>query len=872
MRALMLVVLTLAISASIAIAFSGSAAAISGIKPLAVVLCKFTDQTFEPHSAAYYQDMFSETGSGKKGLFDFWKDVSYGNLDLTGSVAKGWYTVPMTFSAWSALGRGPKLDKCASQALGDISFSQFAGVLVINNTGVTTLSASIGTGTTTLTVNSSTPFPPAPFTICVPGCIFGGEPMTVTAINGNSWTVTRGGTPTTHGAGAMIEQAGGDLFGGPPPTTINGTSYGSLGRALLPQWVDLTLFEHETGHSFGLDHSRRLSQSASEYNDCYDIMSAYSCVYRYGGTYQGSGGPGLNAITLENGGWLPGGRRYDFNNSSCGQQSLQLAPLSMSGVSGYLAARIPAARTIQKELNTTTTSDYYYLEFRDQSGQDAAIPADGVVLHLRGTEVRPVSYWVDQAPSGANFFGPAALAAGSEYVDAGYKTYIAVNTIDTSARYAVVTLGGCKIDATLTYAGQTTQDFNDVVTLSADFFASTNPSAPVPFAIINFTLGTQSCSALTNVAGHAVCSFTITQHPGAYTVSAAFAGDPAYNPASDSKSFTINKEQSLVTYSGPLAEDYHDTFTASATLVDPDGSAPIAGKTVTFTLGGGDTCSAVTDGSGNAACSITPTQVPASYALVVAFAGDIDYLSSSDTKTFTIRKEETSTTYTGPTVILQGSSGVTLQAQLLEDGTTAPVPFGQTITLSLGVQSCNGTTDSSGIASCTLTFNGALGPQPLKADFAGDAYYLPSSDIGKTAIVFAFPSHGAFVLGDDTVAAATPSTVVTWWDSSWSKLVDLSSGDSPSGFKGFADTVVTLPTTSPANSCGSTWTSTAGNSPPPTTDVPTYMGVLVTSSVTKSGTTVSGNFAEIVVVITDPGYAPDPGHPGTGRIVATFCK
>jgi len=188
------------------------------------------------------------------------------------------------------------------------------------------------------------------------------------------------------------------------------------------------------------------------------------------------------------------------------------------------------------------------------------------------------------------------------------------------------------------------------------------------------------------------------------------------------------------------------------------------------------------------------------------------------------------------------------------------------------VQSCNGTTDSSGIASCTLIFNGALGPQPLKADFAGDTYYEPSADTGKTAIVFSFPSHGAFVLGDDTVAAATPSTVVTWWDSSWSKLVDLSSGDSASGFKGFADTVTSLPTTSPANSCGSTWTSTAGNSPPPTTDVPTYMGVLVTSSVTKSGTTISGSFAEIVVVITDPGYAPGPGHSGTGRIVATFCK
>jgi hypothetical protein len=28
----------------------------------------------------------------------------------------------------------------------------------------------------------------------------------------------------------------------------------------------------------------------------------------------------------------------------------------------------------------------------------------------------------------------------------------------------------------------------------------------------------------------------------------------------------------------------------------------------------------------------------------------------------------------------------------------------------------------------------------------------------------------------------------------------------------------------------------------------------------------------IVVVRTDPGYGPSPGHAGTGTIVATFCS
>jgi len=34
---------------------------------------------------------------------------------------------------------------------------------------------------------------------------------------------------------------------------------------------------------------------------------------------------------------------------------------------------------------------------------------------------------------------------------------------------------------------------------------------------------------------------------------------------------------------------------------------------------------------------------------------------------------------------------------------------------------------------------------------------------------------------------------------------------------------------------------------------------------------ISGAWAKIVVVKTDGGYAPAPGHPGTGVIVAQFC-
>jgi hypothetical protein len=49
------------------------------------------------------------------------------------------------------------------------------------------------------------------------------------------------------------------------------------------------------------------------------------------------------------------------------------------------------------------------------------------------------------------------------------------------------------------------------------------------------------------------------------------------------------------------------------------------------------------------------------------------------------------------------------------------------------------------------------------------------------------------------------------------------------------------------------------------------MGVIVTTNASQSGAVVTGRHVKIVVVKTDPGYGPSPGHDGTGKVVATFC-
>jgi hypothetical protein len=124
-------------------------------------------------------------------------------------------------------------------------------------------------------------------------------------------------------------------------------------------------------------------------------------------------------------------------------------------------------------------------------------------------------------------------------------------------------------------------------------------------------------------------------------------------------------------------------------------------------------------------------------------------------------------------------------------------------------------------------------------------------------------SAGSFVIGDGNAAIGTS---VTFWGAQWWMANSLSGGLAPAAFKGFANT----PETSPA--CGTEWSTGPGNSSgPPPGPLPELIEVVVASHITKSGPTISGDTAEVVLVATNPGYAPDPGHAGTGTIVAVVC-
>lgn len=153
-----------------------------------------------------------------------------------------------------------------------------------------------------------------------------------------------------------------------------------------------------------------------------------------------------------------------------------------------------------------------------------------------------------------------------------------------------------------------------------------------------------------------------------------------------------------------------------------------------------------------------------------------------------------------------------------------------------------------------------LGPYTITITIKDDG---GSTATAKThVIVFAFARGGSFVIGDGNSATGT---AVTFWGAQWAKDNPLSGGTPPSAFKGFEDSAA-------APVCGTSWNTDPGNSaPPPGGPLPSYMGVIVSSSIAQHGAVISGNTPHIVVVKTGPGYQPDPGHAGTGTVVAKDC-
>jgi hypothetical protein len=226
-----------------------------------------------------------------------------------------------------------------------------------------------------------------------------------------------------------------------------------------------------------------------------------------------------------------------------------------------------------------------------------------------------------------------------------------------------------------------------------------------------------------------------------------------------------------------------------------------------------------------------------------------------------------------PTTVVAGSpttctATVTDTAATGETSPTGTVSFTTSGAGTFSSSSCN-VAGSGSSASCSVTYTPSASPSnPVRSDtitagYGGDTTHASSSGQTTVAVLsISLLARGSFVIGDTTPTSST----VTFWGAQWSTLNSLSAGSAPAAFKGFAGNTPSKPP-----QCGDHWSTDAGASSASPDTVPLYMAVIVASQVTKSGSTISGDTRHVVVVKTDPGYGPNPGHPGTGSVVAQIC-
>ena len=106
-------------------------APIYGSQPWVTVLCRFSDfPTTEPHSLTWYQDLL---GTAEPQLDHYWREVSFDQANVAGSVAHGWYDLPNEKAYYvndSTRVANLQLLKedCAAVADADIYFPNYVGI------------------------------------------------------------------------------------------------------------------------------------------------------------------------------------------------------------------------------------------------------------------------------------------------------------------------------------------------------------------------------------------------------------------------------------------------------------------------------------------------------------------------------------------------------------------------------------------------------------------------------------------------------------------------------------------------------------------------------------------------------------------------
>ena len=161
----------------------------------------------------------------------------------------------------------------------------------------------------------------------------------------------------------------------------------------------------------------------------------------------------------------------------------------------------------------------------------------------------------------------------------------------------------------------------------------------------------------------------------------------------------------------------------------------------------------------------------------------------------------------------------------------------------------------------------APGSYTIGATFSGDAQWYPATATTQTLVV---AGATQFVIWGGNAPGVQAGQRVVFWGEHWWDGVHLPQKLKVQDFKGWAATVGTT-----------TWSTKPGDSKPPRS-VPTYISVVITTSIHRvrgdggddedggrsGGDRITGNVVGHAILRVDPGYKDEPGRAVTGVVVA----
>jgi hypothetical protein len=112
----------------------------SGSYPYVSLMCAFSDISLPPEGLPYFQNMYANSWPG---LDHYWRRQSYGMVDVVGSTAAGWFTLPHTRSHYTDMISGSDYstmlsalhNDCTGVASSSVNLSDYVGVnLMFNET------------------------------------------------------------------------------------------------------------------------------------------------------------------------------------------------------------------------------------------------------------------------------------------------------------------------------------------------------------------------------------------------------------------------------------------------------------------------------------------------------------------------------------------------------------------------------------------------------------------------------------------------------------------------------------------------------------------------------------------------------------------